>query len=114
MLSVGYGQASATAKNLLVVDYIALYGWNLGASNSFSDQNWRVYVLLTGIGVFSRRSLLGRLRTSRLNRRRLFSQGVADYYINHHGEDPLYLPVMTYHLLQAEARSVACCTSQRS
>lgn len=43
-----------------------------------------------------------------------YSQAVADYYINHHGEDPPYLPVMTYHLLQAEARYVFCFTSHRS
>ena len=29
------------------------------------------------------------------------TQAVAEHYITHHGDDPLYLPVMTYHLLQA-------------
>lgn len=28
-------------------------------------------------------------------------QAVAEHYIMNHAEDPLYLPVMTYHLLQA-------------
>ncbi len=29
------------------------------------------------------------------------SQAVAEHYIMNHEDDPLYLPVMTYHLLQA-------------
>lgn len=34
-------------------------------------------------------------------------QAVAQHYIINHGEDPLYLPVMTYHLLQARVRNDA-------
>lgn len=33
-------------------------------------------------------------------------QAVAEHYIMNHAEDPLYLPVMTYHLLQARVRLV--------
>lgn len=31
-------------------------------------------------------------------------QAVADYYIANHRNDPLYLPIVTYHLLQAKVR----------
>lgn len=41
------------------------------------------------------------LNQEKLTLRSASQQAIADYYIMGHGEDPLYLPVTTYHLLQA-------------